>query len=82
MQYAHLLMRFQAVLSVLKNRNVQESVEKCDVLIVEGLPAEDGEPGEHVESKFVLRFHCKNGNDATCSAYAMLKTYPLCASEA
>ncbi|KAF8311456.1 hypothetical protein DL93DRAFT_2168996 [Clavulina sp. PMI_390] len=52
----------KSALSVLKGHNVQDSIDKCDIIIVEGsIPANEHDPDDHIESKFVLRFYCKNG---------------------
>lgn len=40
---------------------MQDTIDKCDIMIVERSPDANGELGEHVESKFVVRFQCKNG---------------------
>ncbi|KAF9509646.1 hypothetical protein BS47DRAFT_1384310 [Hydnum rufescens UP504] len=48
----------KSVLSILRHRNIQETVNKCDLLILEGSPdAEEDSP----ESVFILRLHCKHG---------------------
>ena len=65
----------QSALSVLKNRAVQDSIERCDIMVIEGLPSEDDTPGEYVESKFVIRFHCKNGAQSIIIIFLRLSAY-------
>ncbi|KAJ3512262.1 hypothetical protein NLJ89_g3623 [Agrocybe chaxingu] len=55
----------KALLSILKHRTVEKSVERCDLSIVEGSEAPNGEAEDEdhdsLESKLILRFHCKHG---------------------
>lgn len=53
----------QNLLSVLKHRSTEKSVERCELSIVEGLdtdPASDEEV-DSLESKLVIKFLCKHG---------------------
>ena len=54
----------QALLSILKQRSIEKSLEKCEISIVEG--SQDSrscadEDVDSLESKLVIRLHCKNG---------------------
>ncbi|CAA7261786.1 unnamed protein product [Cyclocybe aegerita] len=55
----------KSLLSILKHRTVEKSVERCDLSIVEGNEAPNGEVEDEdhdsLESKLILRFHCKHG---------------------
>ena len=53
----------QNLLSVLKHRSMEKSVERCELSIVEGLDADPGsdEEVDGLESKLVIRFLCKHG---------------------
>ena len=53
----------QSLLSVLKHRSTEKSVERCELSIVEGLdtdPASDEEV-DSLESKLIIKFLCKHG---------------------
>ena len=57
----------QNLLSVLKHRSTEKSVERCELSIVEGLdtdPASDEEV-DSLESKLVIKFLCKHGAPAS-----------------
>ncbi|KXN90855.1 Cell cycle checkpoint control protein RAD9A [Leucoagaricus sp. SymC.cos] len=51
------------LLSILKHRTVEKSVERCELSIVEGAEADEESDGEFdsLESKLVVRFLCKHG---------------------
>lgn len=48
---------------MLRHRNNERSVEKCDILVVEGCQAgeEARENEDSFESRLVVRLHCKHG---------------------
>ncbi|PPQ84592.1 hypothetical protein CVT25_015795 [Psilocybe cyanescens] len=53
----------KSFLSILKHRTVEKSVERCELSIVEG-NADEGEGDEDrdsLESKLIVRLHCKHG---------------------
>jgi len=58
---------YQPLLSILRHRTVEKAVDRCELSIVEGaLSAEDEEAGDSgendtLESKLIVRFHCKHG---------------------
>ncbi|KAL0956314.1 hypothetical protein HGRIS_002467 [Hohenbuehelia grisea] len=53
------------LLSILKHRTVDKSVDKCELTITEGRAASDDEPMDDdldgLESKLIVRLHCKHG---------------------
>ena len=58
-------------MGVLKPRTVEKSVDKCDLSIVYGEPGGIGQNGRHeengeeidsLETKLIVRLHCKHGN--------------------
>ncbi|KAF9564727.1 hypothetical protein CPC08DRAFT_630714 [Agrocybe pediades] len=52
----------KAFLSVLKHKTVEKSVERCVISIQNGdNPDDDEEERDSLESKLVVRFHCKHG---------------------
>lgn len=55
----------KSLLSILKHRTVEKSVERCELSIVEGKPTVEGEEVDEdedsLESKLVVRLHCKHG---------------------
>jgi cell cycle checkpoint control protein RAD9A len=58
----------QSLLSILKHRTIEKTVDRCELSIVEGvLPAQgadydDGdEDRDSLESKLIVRLHCKHG---------------------
>jgi len=55
----------QALLSILKHRTVEKTVDKCEFSIVEGDPPgqteDDDEEHDSLESKLIVRLHCKHG---------------------
>ena len=59
----------QALLSILKHRTVEKTVHRCELSIVEGVlptenidPAEDDEDRDSLESRLIVRLHCKHGD--------------------
>ena len=58
----------QALLSILKHRTIEKTVDRCELSIVEGfVPTEnagqdeDEEDRDSLESRLVVRLHCKHG---------------------
>lgn len=53
----------KSLLSILKHRTVEKSAERCELSIVEGSPNEvsDNEEHDSLESKLVIKLHCKHG---------------------
>ncbi|TFK44246.1 Rad9-domain-containing protein [Crucibulum laeve] len=55
----------KALLSTLKHRTVEKTVERCELSIVEGIQPAEGvvleEDQDSLESKLILRLHCKHG---------------------
>ncbi|KAH7888735.1 Rad9-domain-containing protein [Phlebopus sp. FC_14] len=55
----------KTLLSVMKHRNIEKTVERCELLIVEDTTqAEPDEPDEDkdtLESRLIVRLHCKHG---------------------
>ncbi|KDQ61407.1 hypothetical protein JAAARDRAFT_102468, partial [Jaapia argillacea MUCL 33604] len=55
----------KSLLSILKHRTVEKSVEKCVLSIIEGAPPSQGdrsdEETDSLESRLVIRLHCKHG---------------------
>ena len=50
---------------MLKHRTVEKSVEKCELSIVEGgtkSETADDEDKDSLESKLIVRLHCKYGD--------------------
>lgn len=61
-----MLFTMQTLLSILRHKTVEKSLERCEMSIVEGV--EGGAAGEEeqvedqsAESKLVIRLHCKYG---------------------
>ena len=52
------------MLSILKHRTVEKTVDRCELSIVEGGAEPQGENEEQdgLESKLIVRLHCKHGN--------------------
>ncbi|KAK0225862.1 Rad9-domain-containing protein [Armillaria fumosa] len=50
----------KSLLSILKHRTVEKTVEKCDLSIVEGGHMDD-ETQDGLESRLIIRLHCKHG---------------------
>lgn len=55
------------MLSVLKHRTVEKSVERCEISIIEGADADEvsDEETDSLESKLVIRFLCKHGTSSS-----------------
>jgi cell cycle checkpoint control protein RAD9A len=72
-----LRMFLQSLLSILRHRTVEKTVERCEMSIVEGVaPTEDetlDEDQDGLESKLIVRLHCKHG-DQMCSIYLPAST--------
>ncbi|KAI0704254.1 Rad9-domain-containing protein [Cytidiella melzeri] len=53
----------KSLLAILKHRTVEKSAEKCELAIVEGgeHEANDEEEYDSLESKLIVRLHCKHG---------------------
>ncbi|KAF9484428.1 hypothetical protein BDN70DRAFT_825463 [Pholiota conissans] len=55
----------KSFLLILKHRTVEKSVERCELSIIEGADAadvgEEDEGHDSLESKLIIRFHCKHG---------------------
>ncbi|EIN09554.1 hypothetical protein PUNSTDRAFT_133340 [Punctularia strigosozonata HHB-11173 SS5] len=57
----------KSLLSILKHRNVEKTVERCELSVVEGAPptraGEEAPDDDHdsLESKLIIRLHCKHG---------------------
>ncbi|KAH8103973.1 Rad9-domain-containing protein [Cristinia sonorae] len=63
----------RALLTILKHRTVEKSVHKCEISIVNGEPGGSAdEDHDSLESKLILRLHCKHG---------VIKTHKLLLSE-
>lgn len=61
-------MTLQSLLSVLKHRTVEKTVERCELSIVEGVQStqhadqdENDEDEDSLESRLIVRLHCKHG---------------------
>ena len=50
----------QSLSSILKHRTVEKSVERCELTIIEG-NEQEGEDSDTLESKLIVRLHCKHG---------------------
>ncbi|TFY53994.1 hypothetical protein EVG20_g9883, partial [Dentipellis fragilis] len=51
-----------SLLSILKHRTVEKTVDRCDLLVVEGAAGqEDDEDRDSLESRLIVRLHCKHG---------------------
>ncbi|KAI0063981.1 hypothetical protein BV25DRAFT_1801221 [Artomyces pyxidatus] len=52
----------KSLLSILKHRTVEKTVDRCDLSIVEGASGpDDDEDHDTLESKLIVRLHCKHG---------------------
>ncbi|KAG5647049.1 hypothetical protein DXG03_001419 [Asterophora parasitica] len=55
----------KSLLSILKHRTVEKTVERCEMSIVEGHEANDDETQEenhdNLETRLIIRMHCKHG---------------------
>lgn len=52
----------QSLLSILKHRTVDKTVERCELSVVEGIePGEEDENRDTLESKLIVRLFCKHG---------------------
>ncbi|KIL00681.1 hypothetical protein PAXRUDRAFT_821369 [Paxillus rubicundulus Ve08.2h10] len=52
----------KTLLSILKHRTIEKTVERCELLIVEGGAREEPEEDEDtLENRFIVRLHCKHG---------------------
>ncbi|KAF8813922.1 hypothetical protein BYT27DRAFT_7250794 [Phlegmacium glaucopus] len=55
----------KALVSIMKHRTVEKSVERCELSIIEGNQAADDEAEQEdrdsLESKLIVRLHCKHG---------------------
>jgi len=56
----------KSLLSILKHKTVEKSVERCELSIMEGND-QDGEDEDNLESRMVVRLHCKHGGPALFS---------------
>lgn len=61
----------QSLLSILKHRTVEKSVERCELSIVEGNDQE-GDREDGLESKLILRLHCKHGDSNSFTRHSSL----------
>jgi cell cycle checkpoint control protein RAD9A len=61
----YLIQVLQSLLSILKHRTVEKTVDRCELSIVEGkLPSSEDEQDEErdtLESMLIVRLHCKHG---------------------
>ena len=56
-------MTLKSLLSVLRNRTVDKTVNRCELSIIEGgAESEDNEDQDSLESKLIVRLHCEHGN--------------------
>ncbi|KAJ7188321.1 Rad9-domain-containing protein [Mycena filopes] len=51
----------KSLLSILRHRTVEKSVERCELSIVHGAQPADDEDRDGLESKLIVRLHCKHG---------------------
>ncbi|KIJ18756.1 hypothetical protein PAXINDRAFT_161563 [Paxillus involutus ATCC 200175] len=52
----------KTLLSILKHRTIEKTVERCELLIVEGGACDEPEEDEDtLESRLIVRLHCKHG---------------------
>ncbi|EGO00084.1 hypothetical protein SERLA73DRAFT_180503, partial [Serpula lacrymans var. lacrymans S7.3] len=56
----------KALLSILKHRTIDKAVERCELSIVEGAAPDEEQGGieddhDTLESKLIVRLHCKHG---------------------
>ncbi|KAF9070069.1 Rad9-domain-containing protein [Rhodocollybia butyracea] len=53
----------KSLLSILKHKTVESTLERCEISIVEGISPEEADDESHdgLESKLVVRLHCKHG---------------------
>lgn len=52
----------KSLLSVLRNRTVDKTVNRCELSIIEGgAESEDNEDQDSLESKLIVRLHCEHG---------------------
>ena len=57
-----MLTTLQSLLSILKHRTVEKTVERCEFSIVDGDHQEDvGEDHDALESKLIIKLYCKHG---------------------
>ena len=51
----------QSLLSILKHRTVEKAVERCEMSIIEATQLVENQEQDGLESKLVVRLHCKHG---------------------
>ncbi|KAJ7132795.1 Rad9-domain-containing protein [Mycena crocata] len=51
----------KSLLSILRHKTVEKSVERCELSIVEGTNNRSDEDQDGLESKLIVRLHCKHG---------------------
>jgi cell cycle checkpoint control protein RAD9A len=62
---ADVLLHWQSLLSILKHKTVEKTVDRCDLSIVEGGgepdASADADKEDSLASKLIIRLHCKHG---------------------
>jgi cell cycle checkpoint control protein RAD9A len=58
---SHTVLGIQSLLSVLKHKTMDKSVERCELNIHDGIRPGYGIGNKDVESKLIVRIHCKHG---------------------
>jgi len=52
----------QTLLSIFKHRTIEKSVERCELVIIEGPSGDQSQEDEDtLESRLIVRLHCKHG---------------------
>ncbi|KIJ61309.1 hypothetical protein HYDPIDRAFT_42715 [Hydnomerulius pinastri MD-312] len=69
----------KTLLSILKHRTIEKTVERCELLIVEGAAHEEPDEDEDtLESRLIVRLHCKHGIIKTHRLPLLIPTSLLC----
>jgi len=67
---------YQTLLSILKHRAIEKTVERCEFTVVEAtdLYEQDEQDEDHdtLESRLIIRLHCKHGRHGNLCTCAVL----------
>jgi hypothetical protein len=69
----------QSLLSILKHKTVEKTVEKCELVIAHPsiTPAlDDSQEHDSLESTLTVRLHCHHGESAAVSSWSTVFTEP------
>jgi cell cycle checkpoint control protein RAD9A len=64
----------QPLLAILKHRGLEKTLERLDLIVVDGVFNHEDEDEDSLEGKLIVRLHCKHGEVTILSFHVLTET--------